>query len=229
MPTTTDLDGIIAKIHKLKAMAEGGATQGEIDNATALIQKLMLEHNIEEAHLAIDAGEPLTGYGYSTIFDNVGASWRGVLIEAITRGHQCKAVRSVSRGTFQVFGHRDAVPVVLALYSELAAALEVMARQAYDRERSYDSARSWCNTYRMGAAHAIYARFDRQLAEAKRASERASTALVVINHRVDEAVAKVYPKLKDSKAARVRGSADAYHAGRAAGSAMSLERTAKLS
>jgi hypothetical protein len=189
----------------------------------------MLEHNIEEAHLAIDAGEPLTGYGFSTIHDNVGAAWRGYLIEALCQGHQCKAIRSRSRGTFQVFGHRDAVPVVLALYSELAAALEVMARQAYDREYPYASARSWCNTYRMGAAHAIHARIQRQLAEAKRSSERASTALVVINNRVDEAVAKVYPELKTVKAGRVRGSADAYYAGRAAGSSMSLGHTAKIS
>jgi hypothetical protein len=225
---TTELDAIIAKIHKLKAMAQGGATQGEIDNATALIQKLMLEHNIEEAHLAIDAGELLTGYGFSTIRDNVGAAWRGVLVQGIAHGHQCRIVRDRAAGTFQVFGHRDAVPVVMALYAELSAALEAMAKRSYDDEQPYESARAWCNTYRMGAAHEIYRRFERQLEAAKRASERSFTALVVINDRVDQAVAKVYPLLKTIKAAAPRGSDDAYYAGRAAGSSMSLGHTAKL-
>lgn len=226
---TTDLDAILGKIRKLKAMAQGGATQGEIDNATALIQRLMLEHNIEEAHLAIDAGEPLTGYGYSSVSDNVGAAWRSILINAIATGHQCQSIRVRSKGTFQVFGHRDAVPVVLALYAELSGALELMARQAYERERPWDSARGWCNTYRMGAVHEIYRRFDLQLAAAKAQGARTSTALVVINDRVEQAVAKAFPALKTTKARPVRGNFDAYSSGRAAGRAMPLSYAAKLS
>jgi hypothetical protein len=225
---TTDLDGIIAKIHKLKAMAEGGATQGEIDNATALIQRLMLEHNIEEAHLAIDAGEPLTGYGYSTIHDSVSASWRGILSQGIAAGHQCRVVRDRAAGTFQVFGHRDAVPVVLALYAELSAALEAMAKRSYDDEQPYENARAWCNAYRMGAATEIYRRFERQLDEARRASERSSTALVTINDRVDQAVSKVYPKLQTVKPRQSRVSRDAYYSGAADARSMNLEHRAKL-
>lgn len=225
MATTTDLDAILGKIRKLKAMALGGATQGEIDNATTLIQRLMLEHNIEEAHLAMDAGEPLTGYGYQVVKEN-GARWRAVLMHAIALGHQCRSISDPGNG-LMVFGHRDAVRVAMALYNELAGALEVMARETYGQEQPWDSARGWCNTYRTAAAVEINRRYREQI-EAAKAEARSSTALTVIDNQVAATIAKAGIQTKKSAAPKFRGNLDAYYAGKIAGSRMPLGYSPKL-
>jgi hypothetical protein len=240
---TTSIDDVIAKIHKLREYAARGATQGEMDNAASLIQKLMIEHNIEEAHLAIEAGEPLTGYGYTTISEK-SAQWRTTLLYGIAKGNNCRLIMERgaegSRGggskhvtKFDVFGHRDAVRVVIDLYREMAQAIEILSDREWAREAVMYSdltqKRKWRNSWHHGAANTIYTRFVAQLAATQRESARTSTTLILVNTKVDETVAKIYPKLRKSTQAKYDPLADAYGRGREAGRDMNLEPTRKLS
>jgi hypothetical protein len=238
----TTLDSIITQIKKLREVVARGATQGEMENAAALIQKLMLKHNIEEAHLSIDAGEPLSGYGHRVLSEK-SQRWRIVLMNAVAHGNNCRMIqvkgteKTKSGGTahivkLDVFGHRDAVRVVFDLYAELSQAIEILS----DREWARDAVmymdpsdkRKWRNSWCHGAADTLSRRFARAVLDAKAESTNSSTALTIIDTKVDETIAKVYNNLRKVTNPRYNALDDAYDRGREAAQDMNLNPTRKL-
>jgi hypothetical protein len=240
------IDEVIAKILKIRALADRGGTQAEMEAAAEMAQKLMLAHGIEEAHLAIDRGEPVTGYGYRT-FVAGSEQWRIVLLDGIARGNGCRTVLGRPTGSrtrgggqqrgrkhvteYDVFGHRDSVRFVVELYNELSLAFETMSDREYCRAAVYTDThkRTWRNSWKLGAAQEIARRFRAQVLKTKHESAYNSTALVVIENQTDVTVDKVYPKLGPARrAGKVTVDYDAMRAGKAAASGMGLAPTPKL-
>lgn len=225
----TDLDAIIAKIQKLKALADHpSASRGEAENAAAKIQALMLEHNLEETHLAIAAGTDLTGYTYEAT-RIPGDRWRAYLLSTLAKGHNCMALRSRMQGML-IFGHRDTIPVVLDLYRELSYLMETLSARAYDPDTTSEHKRTWRNSWCYGAVDGLGQRYAAQLEAARRASEANSTALVVISDKIKETLNTAFPDSKVRKAAPIKADINtrAYYAGRAAAQDMALDRQSHL-
>lgn len=239
------IDEVIAKIQKIRALADRGGTQAEMEAAAEMAQKLMLMHGIEEAQLHIDADEPVTGYGYQS-FDAGSEQWRISLLAGIAGGNGCRIVLGRPRGSrtygnvhagrkhvtaYDVFGHRDNVRFTINLYNELSQAFEVMSDREYARAAVYTDThkRTWRNSWKLGAAQEIARRFREQMLKTKRESERNSTALTIIANQTDLTVDKVYPKLGGPRrAGKTTVDYDAMRAGSQAARGMGLAPTPKL-
>lgn len=99
------VDDIIAKIHKLRSLEENGSTEGEVQAAAAAIQRLMLAHGIEEAHLSIAQGKPLTGYGYLSI-EAGSEQWRIDLLNGIAQGNGCRLILGQTPNSISTGGRK---------------------------------------------------------------------------------------------------------------------------
>lgn len=238
------VDEIISKIHKLRSLEQNGATEGEVQAAATAIQRLMLAHGIKEAHLSIAQGKPLTGYGYVSL-EAGSEQWRIDLLTGIAQGNGCRLIRAKSqnakssrgeirRGSkhvrkYDIFGHRDSVKLVLALYAELSEVIQWMSEREYAKAYTDTHKRTWRNSWHLGAAQKIVNRFQQQLRMARVEGVSNSTALIVIENRTDEVVAKVYRNLRTIPRSKTTLDTEAYYSGAKAAENMNLSHTERIS
>lgn len=215
------------RIRKLLALSKS-SNEHEAAAAAAAAQRLMVEHNIEEAILAIEEDQ-----GEEPISDEVIAAfgkrvpWRSGLVTALAFAN---GADSFTRGgDIHVIGTGSAAKTVAYMYAYLSREIEKMAE---DRPGS----RAYKNAFRLGCAVTI----SRRLAEDVRAARQAAVekvrgtgvSLAVVNNalaRLDrdaQRAAKAMPKTTKAKASY--SSVDGYAAGREAGHSVNIRGTSKL-
>lgn len=221
-----NIDDVMERIAKIQRLAERGGTPEEAAAAAAKVQELLAKHSLTLAQVAMAEGEPLSGYGHRK-YSTGKAGWRRSLMAELARGNMCRAYYISGGETTEVFGHRDNVQVVIDLYIWLAAEIDRMADVAWSRE-GYGTVRTWKNRYREGAVRTIAKRLTEERKARETAVAQTSTALVVIEDKVNAVVVKVYPGMKPRNVYRRVSLGGGYDAGARDASGLTVARSPRI-
>lgn len=196
-------DKVVDKIKKLLRLAES-ADVNEAAAAAGQAQRLMEQHNIDQAMIALeeDDGSPSVEEEPIKEFDDEEAlhvwsrlaTWKLQLGWAVASANGCRTFQSYwwdntkgrSMRTIGIVGRPSDVATVRYLYAYLMSEIDRLC-QASSRGKG----RTWANSFRLGAVHEVRKRLSEAKAKA-RAEARAklqgdTTALV----RLDKALARI--------------------------------------
>jgi len=226
-----NMDKIIDRIRKLLELAKHNDNVAEAASAASAAQRLMSEHQIEQAMLEGAAEEPIE---HDVLHDDGGrqmAWWRWVLASALCRANGCKGY-SRGGGCLGIIGRPADAQTVRYLYAYLSGEIERLCDEAA-RERGAPG-RTWRNSFRLGAATEIANRLTAMRAQVRAehvshlvATRSQSTALARIDAHALAVQTYAKEKLKlrtGSASGNSRLDGGAYGAGKRAGAGIDLGR-----
>lgn len=212
--TDQQLDAIMEKIQHMIALRDNpGASVGEVENATVMIQRLLTKYNlsmheIEQRDPERKASNP---YIKGSPFD-LGASslyrveWRVSLCNVIARNNFCR-MRFYSRtgsrkqGNVQnakaiLIGKPYNIEIVKEVYEWVADQLNRLASKAwieYDKRGYYVTKKDTKPLFKSSFFKAAIAQIAKRLEEERLKAQQTSTALLVIDNSLTEYVESLYP------------------------------------
>ena len=167
-----DLSRVLERVKRLLALAKS-ANANEAANAARAAQRLITEHQLEEAQLRFEAGdetpfadEELADFGART------SHWRAIIFDGLATANGCKAyvrvyfLGGVRHSTVRVLGPRASVATVRYLFDYLMRQVDELTEQ-----HAHEPLR-WRNAFRLGAA----AMLRRRLVEAAEETKRRAAA-----------------------------------------------------
>jgi len=185
------IDGVLDKIRKLLALAQGG-NENEAALAAAKAAELIAKYEVDSAQLEVDGGEvrpdPLESLAFDRQREN--ESWKGYLMVGIERLLGVKVWNDGGRLT--IYGRRSKINTFTYTYAYLCAEVQRLADAGYleaTRQRVNPTrvpALRWKPSFRLGCA----GRLQQRLIEAAKtnAAQLAASegALVVLNRKDKE-------------------------------------------
>jgi len=244
---TRSLEEIARKIAALEAMTQEGsnATQGEIENATALIQRLLTKHNLSlEQARKLSSADPKRQT--ETVIEvqmtpNHGErrfEWEEILAHNIARGFFCKVLyfklgyyfigtKTDAMVAIQTFNRLRPMIAQMATRATAAYADEWTAKGVMDTRqlRGPYSLKSFKLSYQNGVVSGIGRKLEEQRREDEVEAAGQVTALVVVRDAaIDETIAKKWPKLGKSRASDSLHDPEAYDQGRVDGYNINLHK-----
>ena len=181
--TETAVDaGLIAKIRKLLAMAEGSANPNEADAFSRKAAELIAAHRIDPDRLRARPDDPLD---VLQIAVGRGAYVRArlALLQAVADAHDCRVVfQAHATGTVAlVAGHRSDLATTEVLYASLHA--QASSRMAGEQRRTGAATQRWRRSFLFGYAAEVGRMLTATRAEATRRVESDGTTLPVLVER----------------------------------------------
>lgn len=184
---TTIPEKIMERLHKLKTMRDRG-TEGEAKAAAALLQRLLLEHNLTMND--VDCSDS-NGNDPSTVMSNLKLTgefyWKLILINGLCAGHLCKFVimdEKTKQGV--VIGDAHNVAVVMEMFTYLEQIVLRLSKEGLeaalkDRPNMPKELNGWTyrNSYMKGCAVRLGQRLIDNLAKAQ--SELNNCTALVLN------------------------------------------------
>jgi hypothetical protein len=227
------LDDVLRKIAALERLADNAGTQEEAEAAAAKVQELMYAYGIERAQVDIASGQRPTGYGHQFIHVS-SARWKQDLAWGVAKTTHCKGIRTHINDddgslivVMDVVGQKDNVRMVIETYHWLVRAIDHLLKDAPYRRQGAGS-RQWATDFRQGAVDRIIARMVTAQREAEAAARAAnpttSNALTVIDAKLKEVTASLYPHLRSARVAARGHVTSGYMAGYEAGAGAALRR-----
>ena len=217
--------GIVGKVRKLLAMAEGSANPNEADAFSRKAAELIAAHRIDPDRLRAEAGDDLA---VLEVFLGRGAYVRGRLglLQAVAEAHGCRLVFEVrDRGTVAfVAGFRSDLDTTELLYNSLHT--QASSRMSVERRPTAAATQQWRRSFLFGYADQIRQMLQKSADRAQRHIHPSSAALPALrarDRRVDEFSRQRFGRVvaaRRPKAATVVG----FEAGRRAASAADLGR-----
>jgi hypothetical protein len=222
----SELDtGVIGKVRKLLAMAEGSANHNEADAFSRKAAELIAAHRIDPERLRAEANDELA---VSELVLGRGAYVRGrlSLLQTIAEAHGCRVVFEVrDRGTVAfVAGFRSDLDTTELLYHSLHT--QASSRMAAERRATAAATQQWRRSFLFGYADQIRQMLVKTADRAQRHVHPSSAALPALRareRRVDEFSRQRFGRVvaaRRPKAATVTG----WEAGRRAASRADLGR-----
>jgi hypothetical protein len=221
-----DLESVIEKVKKLRALAANAGTLQEAETAAALAETLIAKHRLDEAQIEADGGRPsepineeVEPLWSSTTRDE---SWRAKLAGGLTRHYGCFWFRSVTTqgrktvsNVYRIIGRPSDVAIVRHMFAWLTAEIARLSR----RERG----RSGQNAFRLGAVSGLLSALESSAQKVERA-HRGSAAIVLASRAAEAtAAAKVlHPNIESTVRPTYYSDPGAYSRGREAGEGMHL-------
>lgn len=225
-------DKILAKIRKLLALSKSSNVH-EAAAAAAAAQRLMSEHEIAEAEIALEdpaiAPEPVGVEELASQSRRV--MWKNIIASGLARANGARVWTETGHGfngygiKLRIAGTPSAITMVRYMLPYLCGEVERLAR----KERPKDErGMAWGHSFRLGAAGMLR---ERLLAEVQLVREEAhASGHGAALARIDQDRTRVnalLPKLKASPKSRVK-SPSAYELGREAGGRIALGGHAAL-
>ncbi len=222
----SELDaGVIGKVRKLLAMAEGSANPNEADAFSRKAAELIAAHRIDPERLRAEANDELA---VRELVLGRGAYVRGrlSLLQTIAEAHGCRVVFEVrDRGTVAfVAGFRSDLDTTELLYHSLHT--QASSRMAAERRATAAATQQWRRSFLFGYADQIRQMLVKTADRARRHVHPSSSALPALRareRRVDEFSRQRFGRVvaaRRPKAATVTG----WEAGRLAASRADLGR-----
>lgn len=219
----------VARARKLLQMVEDAATTAnEKLVATAKLQKLLFDHNLEMADLKV-ADNP---YIKETFSLGTQYKWRRTLARVIARYNFCETV--LEGGTRYTFiGRRDNVEWSIWLHRHIRKQIEHMAEEYivtqldekpawYVEEYKGKLRQSFCDGCIATIKQRLQAAREELLQE--EGAEQSRALVVVEDKGVKEALAQFYPSLRTIRGRNTRIMGSAYGDGVVAGRSISMNR-----
>lgn len=252
------MNKIVDRIRKFIALSENNNSPEEAAQAAARAQEMMFQHQISEADLDLSSNEkrdPEEVVDDSVMTDDKLKRdvWKASLANQLAHAFGCKMYTyrdwKTKECAYRVVGLKSVVQTIGYMFTYLVSEIERLADAAWVAERAAgrqptSAARTWKNSFRLGAVHTVAGRLKEQRAEqdqqveamvaaaqaAKRAGESAtpkSTALALYKGD-QERVADEYKVIAKAKGLRTsktsyrRHNQSAYERGQAAGRSVGL-------
>ena len=186
-PTASDV-GLLTKVRKLLAMAEGSSNPNEADAFSRKAAELIAAHRIDPDRLRGEADDDLSVSEFEL---GRGAYVRGRLglLQVIAEAHGCLVVFEVrNRGTVAfVAGFRSDLETTELLYHSLHT--QASSRMSGERRATGAATQQWRRSFLFGFADEIRQMLDVSAREAQRHVHPSSSALPALrarDRRVDE-------------------------------------------
>jgi len=217
--------GLVGKVRKLLAMAEGSSNPNEADAFSRKAAELIAAHRIDPERLRVEANDELA---VRELMLGRGAYVRGrlALLQVIAESHGCRVVFEVrDRGTVAfVAGFRSDLETTELLYNSLHA--QASSRLSTERRATAAATQQWRRSFLFGYADQIRQMLQKSADRAKRHLHPSSAALPALrarDRRVDEFSRQRFGRVvaaRRPKAATVTG----FQAGQRAANAADLGR-----
>ena len=210
---------VLSKIKKLLALSTS-SNPNEAALAAARAQELLMKHNLTMSQVETHGQESQ----YCEAFVNTGSRvWRRMLLVVIARNNFCEMVYDTATSQAILIGEAHNQEVVTYLHQYLIGQLEPMAATAYKLSGSTIHAKSWLDSFYVGAVESINKRLETQKNEMAAASNACKSLVVVKDAELKQALYKFYPNTKIGAAKRIRSS-DGLREGREAGRRVALSK-----
>lgn len=214
----SDITPILAKIKKLLALSTS-SNPNEAALAAAKAQELLMQHNLTMSQIETH-GESK----YCEAFVNIGSRvWQRLLLTAIARNNFCEVIYNPQIKSAALIGEPHNQEVVTYLHNYLVGQLEPMAATAYKISGATMHAKSWLDSFYVGAVNAIYERLVAQKNEMAAASNACKSLVIVKDKELQTAMYKLYPHIRTARAKSVRSS-NGYHEGVEAGKRVAINK-----
>ena len=217
--------GLVGKVRKLLAMAEGTANPNEADAFSRKAAELIALHRIDPDRLRAEAGDDLAVIEVEL---GRGAYVRGrlSLLTAVGEAHGCKVVYEVrATGTVAfVAGFRSDLDAVTLLYHSLHT--QASSRMTSERRATAAATQQWRRSFLFGYADRIRTMLHRSAAEAQRQTADPGTTLPALrarDRRVDEFSRQQFGRVVAARRPKP-ATATGWHAGQDAASRADLGR-----
>ena len=210
---------VLTKIKKLLALSTS-SNPNKAALAAAKAQELLMQHNLTMSQVETHGSESQ----YCEAFVKTGSRvWRRLLLTAIAQNNFCEVIYDPRIKSAALIGEPHNQEVVTYLHNYLVGQLEPMAATAYKLSLTTMHAKSWLDSFYVGAVNAIYERLVAQKNEMAAASNACKSLVVVKDAKLQAAVRKFYPSIKTGQAKRIRSS-NGYHEGVEAGKRVALSK-----
>ncbi len=249
------MNKIVDRIRKFIALSENNNSPEEAAAAAAAAQELMFKYQIGEADL--DLGSDTKREAEEVVDESVLVDdkvkrdvWKASLANQLAHAFGCKMYTwrdwQTKECRYRVVGVKSVVQTIGYMFTYLAAEIDRLADEAWKVElnKKFQSARTWKNSFRLGAVNTIAGRLKAQRAEqdaqveamvaaakearAAGAAETVKTTALALYKTDQERVQDEYKKISKAKGLRTsrsayrRHSVSAYEKGQAAGSKVGL-------
>ncbi|HWS84280.1 MAG TPA: DUF2786 domain-containing protein [Ktedonobacteraceae bacterium] len=210
---------VLAKIKKLLALSTS-SNPNEAAAAAAKAQELLMQHNLTLSQVETE----VQASSYKQDFVGTGSRvWKRLLLAVIARNNFCEAIYDSQKSHVIVIGEAHNQEVVTYLYAYLIAQLEPMAVAAYNQSSRTVHAKSWLDSFYIGAVESVSDRLEAHKQEMVAASNECRSLVVVKDAELQDAVQKLYPHTRKGSAKRIRSSTG-YDEGLEAGKRVPLNK-----
>jgi hypothetical protein len=240
------LKEIAAKIAALEAMThkDANTTQGEVENATALIQKLLTKYNLSLARVHKLAGSDPKRQTETQIEIQITPNhgerrftWEEHLANAIARGFFCK-VLLFKEGYYFIGVHNDAMTAIQT-FNRLRPIIVLMSVRAvahYSDEwtakgvmdvrqlRGALSLKSYKLSYLTGVVSGIWRKLEEQRYDNATEATQVTALVLARDVAIDNAIAHKFPKIGQDRASTSKHNSDAFVKGREDGYNVNLHK-----
>jgi hypothetical protein len=212
------------KIRKIKAMMEGAKSEGEAQTFAAMMQRMMLQHNIDMTDIEVERmemDEPVTEQWFNPEGKDAKAKrtrsyWMEDLAAIVARAHFCDIAVNEKTSLIMLIGRKSNIEVAEFMVVTLSRLVHKMALREWWKEwRRRGGDESYAENRRVreelkGFRVSYVKSFTRRLAEryaeerrkATQGPDATSTAMVRVNRAEAATKAFMAEKFKDSKPAK---------------------------
>lgn len=209
---------VLSKIKKLLALSTS-SNPNEAALAAAKAQELLMIHNLTLSQVEAQGEEK-----YCEAFVKTGSRvWQRLLLTVIARNNFCESIYDPRMKSAVLIGEPHNQEVVIYLHKHLVGQLETMAATAYKLSGTRVHAKSWLDSFYIGAVNSIHERLEAQKREMEAASNACKSLVVVKDKELRAAMYKFCPNIKTAPAKRIRSS-NGYHEGVEAGKRVALNK-----
>jgi len=190
--TSANLQAIIAKVAKLRALAKNNSSVHEAQAAAADADKLIQEHRIVEAQIESDEKSEESGIEAKDAFSAGKRSlWKEIILGSLVRSYECSWYISISnemvspgkyakRLSYRLVGRKDDIELVEYMYGWIVSELERICK-IHHKGKGLGAAMAFYEGAATGFAQAL------KKAKEESRQQAASTALVRLEQREEQA------------------------------------------
>lgn len=179
----------IEKIRKLLEFSvENGATEGEVENAIKLAQRLMMKHNLEQKDIEITSKDinvtvvPSTWTGRTIMVET--RAFENRLLTLFGKMYSCMIIIKRSPITktdsYEVVGLPEDRKIVVDLYNSILPQVRTLSRKRYKESDKSLSEFKFTTSYQSGFVEGMREKMTADRATFGKASERKDFELIVV-------------------------------------------------
>lgn len=174
--TREKLESIMEKIAALKKFNVDNATEGEVANATAKIEELLMKYNLELS----DIIDEEFSEGIESDLVTTGAErWKWTLMTNLAKYHLCDAVVLDRSKVVALFGLKHNREIVTHLFFAVSNQLNILARIYYADYNGPASRHMWRRSFFEGALKTIKSRLE-EMKQKMQSESNACTSLILV-------------------------------------------------
>jgi len=199
---------IVDRIRKMINLRDDkAASQGEIENAATLIQKLLFEHNltIEE----IGSEEKYNKFTFNPDQKKREGTWISQLYNIIAKHNFCFVIISPKHDNpndrqhqsfyIHIVGKESDVEVVEYFCEWLIPKIRRMSEAAWNNYQGHEKRGKFTRGYLMGCTVGIYKKLESEKERIREASDDSRALVLKRDAELKNAISKMYPNLKTSR------------------------------